>query len=122
MILTTNQYGDILSDMAAAWGGGLGFIPSLNIGDDVGIAEPVHGCAPDIAGKGIANPTAAILSAAMLIRYQWKKPDIAEQLELAVRDTLDDGAYTSDVRSNGAVSTDEFTDLICQKLKPAPTA
>ena len=119
IILTTNQYGDILSDMAAAWGGGLGFIPSLNIGDDVGIGEPVHGSAPDIAGKGIANPTAAILSAAMLVRYQWKKPDIATLVENAVRNTIDEGAYTSDVQSNGSVTTSEFTDLVCQKLTTA---
>jgi len=66
VILTPNLYGDILSDMAAAWGGGLGMAPALNLGDEVAIAEPVHGSAPDIAGQGIANPTAVILSAAML--------------------------------------------------------
>ena len=119
IILTTNQYGDILSDMAAAWGGGLGFIPALNLGDDIGIAEPVHGSAPDIAGKGIANPTAAILSAAMLVRYHWKKPEIAEQIEAAVRNTIDEGAFTADVTSTGAVSTVEFTHLVSEKLQAA---
>jgi homoisocitrate dehydrogenase len=119
IILTTNQYGDILSDMAAAWGGGLGFIPSLNLGDNVGIAEPVHGSAPDIAGKGIANPTAAILSAAMLIRYQWKMPEIAQKVEAAVRNTIDEGAYTADVKSTGTVTTDEFANLVCKKLTAA---
>jgi homoisocitrate dehydrogenase len=122
IILTTNQYGDILSDMAAAWGGGLGFIPALNLGDEVGIAEPVHGAAPDIAGKGIANPTAAILSAAMLVRYYWKKPEIAEQIEAAVRNTIDEGAFTADVTATGAVSTEEFTNLVSQKLQAAPTS
>ncbi|MDQ7024570.1 MAG: isocitrate/isopropylmalate dehydrogenase family protein [Anaerolineae bacterium] len=122
IILTSNQYGDILSDMAAAWGGGLGFIPALNLGDDVGIAEPVHGSAPDIAGKGMANPTGAILSAAMLIRYHWQKPQIAEQVEAAVRNTIDEGAYTADVKANGAVTTGEFAQLICQKLQAATAA
>jgi homoisocitrate dehydrogenase len=119
IILTTNQYGDILSDMAAAWGGGLGFIPALNLGEEVGIAEPVHGSAPDIAGKGIANPTAAILSAAMLVRYYWKKPEIAERIEAAVRNTLDEGSFTADVSATGSVSTDEFANLVSHKLQAA---
>ena len=77
VILTPNLYGDILSDMAAAWGGGLGLAPSLSIGDGVALAEPVHGCAPDIAGKGIANPTATIMSAAMLLRHHWQRNEAA---------------------------------------------
>jgi len=116
VILTTNQYGDILSDMAAAWGGGLGFVPALNFGEDMGIAEPVHGSAPDIAGRGIANPTAMILSAALLARYRWELPEIADRIEQAVRQTLQDGAYTADVRSGGAVSTEDFTAQVCAKL------
>ena len=62
IVLTPNLYGDILSDMAAAWGGGLGLAPAINLGEEVAIAEPVHGSAPDIAGKGLANPTAASLA------------------------------------------------------------
>jgi homoisocitrate dehydrogenase len=116
IILTSNQYGDILSDMAAAWGGGLGFVPALNLGDDIGIAEPVHGSAPDIAGRGIANPTAMILSAALLVRYYWKMPELGKQIEDAVRHALQNGAYTPDVRSSGSVSTREFTDLVCEQL------
>ncbi|MCU0513174.1 MAG: isocitrate/isopropylmalate dehydrogenase family protein, partial [Anaerolineae bacterium] len=84
VILTTNLYGDILSDMAAAWGGGLGLAPALNLGDDIAIAEPVHGSAPDIAGQGSANPTAAILSIAMLVRYYWKQGEAADRIEQAV--------------------------------------
>ncbi len=117
MILTLNQYGDILSDMAAAWGGGLGFVPAVNLGDDIGIAEPVHGSAPDIAGKGIANPIATILSASLLVRYRWQKPDVATVIDKAVRKTLQDGAYTPDVKNSGAITTDEFTSLVCENLK-----
>jgi len=117
IILTLNQYGDILSDMAAAWGGGLGFVPAVSLGDKIGIAEPVHGSAPDIAGNGIANPTATILSAALLVRYRWQMPDLADKIDKAVRQTLQEGAYTPDVKSSGAVTTAEFTDLVCEKLQ-----
>ena len=91
VILTTNLYGDILSDMAAAWGGGLGLAPALNLGDEVAIAEPVHGSAPDIAGQGIANPTAAILSGAMLARHKWGLADVADRIEAAVHLALGGG-------------------------------
>jgi homoisocitrate dehydrogenase len=116
IVLTMNQYGDILSDMAAAWGGGLGFVPALNYGEGISIAEPVHGSAPDIAGRNIANPTATILSAALLVRYRWERPALATQIEQAVKDTLDEGIYTPDVWNNDAVSTTEFTDTVCEKL------
>ncbi len=78
MIVTTNLFGDILSDEAAHWCGGMGLAPSLNWGDGAALAEPVHGSAPDIAGKGIANPIAAILSAALLARYAWELPRLAD--------------------------------------------
>jgi homoisocitrate dehydrogenase len=118
MILTTNQYGDILSDMAAAWGGGLGFVPSLNIGQNMAIAEPVHGSAPDIAGRGIANPTAMILSASLLVRYRWEYPAIADRIDQAVHAALQAGAYTSDVQaSQSAVTTTDFTQRVCDHLK-----
>ncbi len=116
MILTMNQYGDILSDMAAAWGGGLGFVPAINLGDNIGIAEPAHGSAPDIEGKGIANPIATILSASLLVRYRWEKPDIADAIDKAVRQTLQDGNFTPDVKTSGSIGTEAFTDLICEKL------
>ncbi len=117
IILTSNQYGDILSDMAAAWGGGLGFVPAVNIGQDIGIAEPVHGSAPDIAGNNSANPVATILSASLLVRYRWQMPDIATMIDKAVRKTLQSGAYTSDVKHSGAVSTQEFTDMVCEQFE-----
>lgn len=116
VILTANLYGDILSDMAAAWGGGLGLAPALNLGEDVAIAEPVHGSAPDIAGKGIANPTAAFLSAAMMVRYFWAMNETAERIEKAVYKTLGAGIYTGDIQPSGSVSTNEFTRHVIQAL------
>lgn len=93
VLVTTNLYGDILSDAAAHWGGGLGVAPSLNLGDEVAIAEPVHGSAPDIAGTGAANPAAAILSAALLAEHAWRRPDIARRIERAVGMALATGAH-----------------------------
>jgi homoisocitrate dehydrogenase len=116
MILTSTLYGDILSDMAAAWGGGLGLVPALNLGDGAAIAEPVHGAAPDIAGKGIANPTACILSMAMLLRHQWNMPEVAQRIDDAIRDTLEDGKYTVDIYTEGAINTAEFTDRVISHL------
>ncbi len=88
VIVTTNLFGDILSDAAAHWGGGLGLAASLNLGDGLAIAEPVHGSAPDIAGQGIANPLAAVLSTALLARFVWGLGAVADRLETAVYQTL----------------------------------
>ena len=90
LIATTNLFGDILSDLACHWSGGLGTAPSLNWGEGIALAEPVHGSAPDIAGTGRANPLAALLSAALLLRYHWQLPALADQLEAAVSDFLKD--------------------------------
>jgi homoisocitrate dehydrogenase len=119
VILTSNLYGDILSDMAAAWGGGLGMAPALNLGDDAAIAEPVHGTAPDIAGKGIANPIATILSLGMLLRHYWHRDDLAQRIDEAVRETLKTGSHTFDIYNDGAISTESFTNLIIQHLEQA---
>ncbi|MCU0497411.1 MAG: isocitrate/isopropylmalate dehydrogenase family protein [Anaerolineae bacterium] len=116
VILTPNMYGDILSDMAAAWGGGLGLAPALNLGDQSAIAEPVHGSSSDIAGKGIVNPTATILSVALLLRHFSNRHDLAQQIEQAVRATYDSGGHTFDVYMDGAISTEAFTDLVCDQL------
>ncbi len=116
MILTQNLYGDILSDMAAAWGGGLGTAPALNLGNHTAIAEPVHGSAPDLAGRGIANPTAAILSLAMLIRHHWKLPEVAQRIQNAVRRTFENGDHTSDIHMDNAMRTQQFTDRIIANL------
>ncbi len=116
IVLTPNLYGDILSDMAAAWGGGLGLAPALNLGEDVAIAEPVHGSAPDIAGKGIANPTATILSAAMLVRYHWGMVKVAERIENAVEAVLSQGGHTVDIYRDDALNTQEFTTQVIANL------
>lgn len=84
LLLTTNLFGDILSDLACHWSGGLALAPSLNWGAGVALAEPVHGSAPDIAGTGRANPLAAVLSAGLLLRYHWAQPTLADQLDAAV--------------------------------------
>ncbi len=107
-IVTTNLFGDILSDEAAALVGGLGLSPSANVGDRYALFEPVHGSAPDIAGKGIANPMAAILSAGMLLAWAGYENE-AEIIRMAVERTIEDRVLTpdlggkhktSDVRSN----------------------
>ena len=88
VIVTTNLFGDILSDAASHWCGGLGMAPSLNLSQDLALAEPVHGSAPDIAGKGLANPIAAILSAALIVRFAWKNDVLAQRIESAVINCL----------------------------------
>ncbi|WP_022961246.1 isocitrate/isopropylmalate dehydrogenase family protein [Halopseudomonas pelagia] len=88
LIVTTNLFGDVLSDLASHWGGGLGLAPSLNWGQGIALAEPVHGSAPDIAGSGRANPLAAVLSAGLLLRYHWQRIEQADQLDQAVASLL----------------------------------
>lgn len=116
MILTSNMYGDILSDMAAAWGGGLGLVPTLSLGDGAAIAEPVHGSAPDIAGQGIANPTAAILSVGLLLRHHWDRSKEADRIQQAVRSTLEDGYFTLDINPEKGIGTEAFTDQVIAHL------
>lgn len=88
VIVTTNLFGDILSDAAAHWVGGLGFAASLNWGRACAVAEPVHGSAPDIAGQGLANPIAAILSGVLLVRHVWQEEETAGHIEQAVERVL----------------------------------
>lgn len=106
VILTENLFGDILTDEAAVLAGSMGLLPSASIGDGkVGLYEPIHGSAPDIAGRGIANPYAAILSAALLLRYSFGLENEAKQVETAVSRALDTGILTRDLRKREAVST-----------------
>jgi 3-isopropylmalate dehydrogenase len=101
-ILTSNLFGDILSDAAAMLTGSIGMLPSASLGaSGLGVFEPVHGSAPDIAGKDLANPLAQVLSAAMLLRYGLNEPDIAETIEQAVLTVLDQGYRTGDIMSEG---------------------
>jgi len=123
VIVTTNMFGDILSDVAAGTVGGLGLAPSLNSGDKYAMAQAVHGSAPDIAGKGIANPTAEILSTAMLLRWLYSKTgnactrNTAQDIERATFELLaspESAALTVDLGGNA--STKKFTDEIIEKI------
>ena len=120
VLVTGNMFGDILSDEASMISGSLGMLPSASLGGEgsVGLYEPIHGSAPDIAGKGIANPLATILSAAMLLRSSLGLSDEADAVELAVSQVLDDGYRTADLARTGetAVSTQEMGDLVVAAL------
>ena len=114
VVVTTNLFGDILSDAASHWGGGLGLSPSLNWGDGVAVAEPVHGSAPDIAGQRLANPIAAILSASMLVRYVWGLVDEADRIDTAVSRALEKSAIWP---MGKAGVTDVITAAILQEIE-----
>ena len=116
VLVTTNLFGDILSDIAAFWCGGIGFAPALNWGAQFAIAEPVHGSAPDIAGKGIANPIAAILSSALLARHVWKLPAIANQIETAVNLAMEQDIAIRDKRILPEETTKTITQAIINHL------
>ncbi|KIM90858.1 hypothetical protein PILCRDRAFT_811348 [Piloderma croceum F 1598] len=117
VMVMPNLYGDILSDMCAGLIGGLGLTPSGNIGRDASIFEAVHGSAPDIAGKGLANPTALLLSSLMMLRHM-NLFDYAAKIENAALTTIAEGrAITGDL--GGKASTKEYTDAIIQKLRKA---
>jgi isocitrate dehydrogenase len=116
VIVTTNMNGDILSDLTSGLTGGLGFAPSANIGSEVAIFEAVHGSAPDIAGKNIANPTALILSAAMMLRHIGEG-EAADDIEQAVLVTLESGVRSGDMAGSAkASSTTEFADAVIANL------
>lgn len=117
VVLTENLFGDILSDEAAAITGSLGMLASATIGGEVGLYEPVHGSAPDIAGRGIANPCGAIASAAMLLRYSAHLEHEATDIELAIQHVLDAGYRTADIALGGRVArTSEMGELICEAV------
>lgn len=113
VIVTTNIFGDILSDAAAFLEGGLGMLPSANIGHDHALFEPVHGSAPDIAGKGIANPIAAIRCISMLLKYVQER-DQARMVEAAIQNVLQKGIKTPDI--GGKTGTKEVGDAIIGEL------
>ncbi|BEU87582.1 3-isopropylmalate dehydrogenase [Selenomonas sp. TAMA-11512] len=108
-ILTGNLFGDILSDEAAVIGGSIGMMPSASIGLEASLFEPIHGSAPDIAGKGIANPIGTILSGAMLLRYALKEEAAAKAIEDAVDEALADGYRTADLWREGFKKADTET-------------
>lgn len=114
VVVTTNLFGDILSDLGAALVGSLGLVPSANLGEKQAFFEPVHGSAPDIAGQGIANPIAAILSVKML--FEWMGEETAaKQVENAVEKTILEGVKTPDLGGNAG--TQQVTDKIAEILK-----
>ena len=124
VIVTDNLFGDILSDAAAALTGSLGLLPSASLsglgngGRSRGLYEPIHGSAPDIAGQGIANPIATILSFGMALRWSFDRADLADQLEAAVRRVVARGVRTPDIATpdQATVSTTQMTDAILAEL------
>jgi 3-isopropylmalate dehydrogenase len=122
VILTENMFGDILSDQAGGVVGSLGLLASASIGGAVGLYEPVHGSAPDIAGKGIANPLGAILSVAMMLRHSFHLEAEAACVEGAVSDVLSQGARTADLagKSHATISTAKMGLRVVEAVKAAP--
>ena len=119
VIVTGNLFGDILSDEASMITGSIGMLPSASMNETgKGMYEPIHGSAPDIAGKGIANPIATILSCAMMLRYSFGLMDEAAAIENAVEAVLDAGHRTADIAAKGekALSTSEMGELIRAQL------
>ncbi|MEX0622894.1 3-isopropylmalate dehydrogenase [Saccharospirillum sp.] len=119
VMVTGNMFGDILSDCAAMLTGSIGMLPSASLdANGKGMYEPIHGSAPDIAGKGVANPLATILSVAMMLRYSLGQSAAADAIEQAVSDVLDQGLRTADIAAQGetAVSTDAMGDAVVAAL------
>ena len=119
VIVTGNMFGDILSDEASMLTGSIGMLPSASLDErGKGLYEPIHGSAPDIAGKGVANPLATILSAAMMLRYSLNQPVAAARIEDAVRRVLRDGLRTADIHTPGArrVGTAEMGAAVLEAL------
>jgi 3-isopropylmalate dehydrogenase len=119
VILTENMFGDILSDQAGAVVGSLGLLPSASVGGKVGLYEPIHGSAPDIAGQGIANPLGAILSGAMLLRHSFQLETEAAAIESAVRIVLAGGHRTRDLAAKGqpSISTPAMGEKVANALR-----
>ncbi len=118
VVVTTNMFGDILSDEAAMLTGSIGMLPSASLGSKVGMYEPIHGSAPDIAGKNLANPIATIASASMMLAYSFNLEKEAEAIDLAILKTLEQGVRTKDIQSPGAtvVGTIEMGDRILKNF------
>jgi isocitrate/isopropylmalate dehydrogenase len=121
MLLMENLYGDVVSDLCAGLVGGLGVVPGANIGDDQAVFEAVHGSAPDIAGKGIANPLAMLMSGVMMLNHlgDVRHDDVLKKTATNIRDAyekaLADGKKTRDL--GGELGTSAFTDAVIQRLK-----
>ena len=119
VVVTENLFGDILSDEASMITGSIGMIPSSSLGEGTrGMYEPIHGSAPDIAGKNLANPIGTILSAAMMLKYSFDMDAESEAIEAAVNKALDDGYRTGDIMSEGMtqVTCSEMGDKILENI------
>ena len=124
VVVTGNMFGDILSDEAAMLTGSIGMLPSASLNaSNQGLYEPSHGSAPDIAGKGIANPLATILSAAMMLRFSLQQAQAADRIESAVKDVLASGLRTADIWSVGTtkVGTREMGDAVVAAITKKTT-
>jgi 3-isopropylmalate dehydrogenase len=124
VIVTGNMFGDILSDEAAMLTGSIGMLPSASLdANNKGLYEPSHGSAPDIAGKGIANPLATILSAAMMLKFSLNQPAAAARIEAAVESVLAQGLRTADIWSEGTskVTTREMGDAVVKAITTTKT-
>ena len=120
MLLLPNLYGDVMSDLAAGLVGGLGVVPSGNIGDECAMFEAVHGTAPDIAGKGLANPTALLMSGIMMLHHL-NESAAANKIQAALENVYREGKHaTRDL--GGTAGTKEFTDAVIAALPAAATA
>ena len=120
VMVTSNLFGDVLSDCAAMLTGSIGMLPSASLDkNNFGMYEPIHGSAPDISGKDLANPLATILSVSMMLKYSLNKADLAEKINKAVSDVLDQGFRTRDIASDveKVVGTEEMGDLVVQALE-----
>ncbi len=119
VIVTTNMFGDILSDEASMLTGSIGMLPSASVGGKTAMYEPIHGSAPDIAGKGLANPLATILSIGMMFKYSFGHEEVSAKLESAVESVLNQGIRTRDIMSNKMteVSTQEMGDRVVAELE-----
>lgn len=118
VIVTENLFGDILSDESAMLTGSIGMLPSASIGDKVGMYEPIHGSAPDIAGKDMGNPLATILSVAMMLEHSFHQSKAAHAIERAVAQVLEDGYRTADIYSEGStrVGCSKMGDLVVERI------
>jgi 3-isopropylmalate dehydrogenase len=118
VVVTSNLFGDVLSDEASMLTGSIGMLPSASVGEVHAMYEPIHGSAPDIAGKDLANPLATILSVAMMLRFSLDRADLAERVEQAVAEALDAGVRTADLAMDGeqAVGCAAMGETVCKAL------
>lgn len=117
VVLTENMFGDILTDEASVLSGSLGMLPSASVGDEYQLFEPIHGSYPEAAGKGIANPIGAILSAAMLLEYAFGLQEESKMIHAAVHESLSAGKVTPDIDQSSSYTTDQVGDAIASFIK-----